>query len=95
MKPNLSYAFCLCYFKQNIRKWKNETVDSAKKYCTINLEILGKAQSSKHLMSIQSLGLSWLTLDSTTQKYTCRDTHAKDRGKYMQKSRRMQLKIMS
>ena len=68
MKLNLSYAFCLCYSKQNIRKWKNETVDSAKKYCILNLEILGEAQGSKYLMSVQSLGLSWLTLDSTTQK---------------------------
>lgn len=71
-------------------------MDSAKQYCTLNLEILGEAQSSEHWMSIQSLGLSWLTLDSTTQKlHTQGHTHTKDRGKYMQKSRRMQLKIMS
>lgn len=51
-------------------------MDSAKKYCTLKLEILGEAQSSKHLMSIQSLGLSWLTLDSTTQKlHTQGHTH--------------------
>ena len=56
--------FTYVILNKKIRKWINENVDSAEKYCTLNLEILREAKSSKSLMSIQTLGLSWLTLDS-------------------------------
>lgn len=60
--------FTYVILNKNIRKWINENVDSAEKYCPLNLETLKEIlQSSKSLMSIQTLGLSWLTLDSIIQ----------------------------
>ena len=53
---------------------KNETVGSVKKvlFSKFNMskreiEIFRKAKSSKSLMSTQTLGLSWLTLDAIIQ----------------------------